>query len=170
MKFKLSFGKHHWIALVMVVALLVLFVPYFSDSRFSHFHFDRLMVVPELPKLHFKADDIKPVEKMSIVKSASKNANAALSYQRAWFIQLATYQDESLAKSKLMQLRKDGYHAYLNPRSDGMQVLYVGPEISEADANSLKIKLDSDEHVNGLIVPFDPFFILSSTKSTASAR
>jgi cell division septation protein DedD len=59
----------------------------------------------------------------------------------AWVIQIGAFSQESNGISVRDRLRKDGFKAYSSSDADGFTRVYAGPEVSDVDAERLRIRL-----------------------------
>lgn len=76
-----------------------------------------------------------------------------------WAIQIGTYGVPEHARHMVTMLRRSGYPAYTQRTMRGNRVfttVLVGPEIRREDIVKMKMDLDSQLRVNGMIVRFAP--------------
>ncbi|WP_299176962.1 SPOR domain-containing protein [uncultured Neptuniibacter sp.] len=71
----------------------------------------------------------------------------------AWTLQLASFKDETNAKSLRKQLISEGHKVFTRKQGDLVKV-YVGPEFQKSRLESLKSKLKKEFGLNGIIVRF----------------
>jgi cell division septation protein DedD len=83
----------------------------------------------------------------SITKPAPGNASTgpgsvdASGLPYAWVIQIGAFSQETNGISVRDRLRKDGFKAYSSSDADGLTRVYAGPEVSDVDAERLRIRL-----------------------------
>lgn len=77
----------------------------------------------------------------------------------SWVIQVASLSAKSSALKLRDQLQAEGYRAYIRSvktASAEVHRIFIGPNLSKADAQKLKSELDKQLKVNSIILPFKP--------------
>ena len=76
---------------------------------------------------------------------------------RVWAVQVASFADSDRAFKLRDELRSDGHDAFLSSHKSGIEVLTrvaVGPFLSEADADTLRIRISEERSLQARIVAF----------------
>ncbi|MFW1676315.1 SPOR domain-containing protein [Pontibacter sp. JAM-7] len=71
----------------------------------------------------------------------------------SWTLQLASFKDESNARSLRRQLINEGYKVFTRKQGELVKV-YVGPEMQRSRLEGLKAQLQKDMGLDGIIVRF----------------
>lgn len=71
----------------------------------------------------------------------------------SWTLQLASFKDESNARSLRRQLINEGYKVFTRKQGELVKV-YVGPEMQRSRLENLKAQLQKDMGLDGIIVRF----------------
>lgn len=151
-----QFKRSYFIAAVVIVALLVIFVPlwtkdYSTDSLLS-------LTIPSLPEAPSAA--LLP---MTSSKPTVKNLlNFPLTPAKAWVVELPDIKDPVQAEHLVQTLRRKGFNTYSRQYKSLLGVLtrvFVGPEIKPEQMEQVAKQLNTEMHLTTQIVPFDPLLI-----------
>src|SRR5262249_49589734 len=77
----------------------------------------------------------------------------------AWVIQLGSFKNKANALRLVNQLRANGYHAFIQKISTTFGEhtrVFVGPENKRMTANALANRLESEMHVKGIVISYQP--------------
>ena len=72
-----------------------------------------------------------------------------------WVIQLGSFKNKTNALRLVNQLRASGYRAFIQQVASNIRV-YVGPEYKQASARALADKLESNLHIRGIVISYQP--------------
>jgi len=146
---------------VVLVSLAVIFLPMLLQSgddkeevAGSH--------VPPVPErvstLVFKRDErgvfqaAAPIEPPAVVSSGAPSASAP---GDAWMIQLGSFASEAAATALREKLRAKHYPTYVERAQEGTVESWkvkVGPELSQSNAQALKLKLEKEMGLKAVLV------------------
>lgn len=96
----------------------------------------------------------KPINKINLVpKNNPPDPNAT------WAIQLGSFRNKNNAIRLINRLRNNGYQAFMRhiPSTFGESIrVYVGPESKKETAKELVAQLETDFHIKGIIIHYQP--------------
>jgi DedD protein len=99
-----------------------------------------------------------PVATASVKTDKQVAKTSVATTDKAWAIQLASFQQESNAKRLISKLRAQGYHAYFREQqyNGGVQIVrvYVGPMIDRAQAGQVLQQLSKQFQLQGFILQY----------------
>lgn len=105
----------------------------------------------ELPTVEKVAKPVAsaPVATVPAVKPGAVDASG-LPY--SWSIQIGAFSQEANGTAMRDRLRKEGFKAFASTDPDGLTRVFVGPEIDQAEAERLRVKLQILLDRNDLLV------------------
>lgn len=148
-----SLKRASFIAILVVVALLVIFVPlwmkdYAAGSLLS-------FTIPNTP--------VPPSAALLPMTSERPSMKNLLSYPltpaKAWVLELPDIKDPVQAEHLVQTLRHKGFNAYSREYKSLLGRLtrvFVGPEIKPEQIKSIAEQLNSELHLSTQVVSFDP--------------
>lgn len=91
------------------------------------------------------------------VPAQNKAAVKAKPVTPSWVVQVASFSQESAAKTLREHLRKDGFSAYIDRFEDKGKAYYrvrVGPKLTRAGADQDLAKIEKAFKLKGIVVPY----------------
>lgn len=142
--------KHILIIVAVFCALLILFVPFFSQGIESEVYlwWSSRMAKPE-PFPH------QP--KMS--SSTMPNVSKALPFKvQVWVIKLSGAADSGHASEIVKTLQQQGFSAYIPIDANGKSTvpIYIGPEVNYADAKAIHDRLPKSFKAHATVEIYNP--------------
>lgn len=152
----LSFKRISFIAMMVVVALLIIFVPlWMKDYRANTL---LSFTIPSLP--------VPPSAALLPMTSSKPSVKSLLSFPltpaKAWVVELPDIKDPAEAGNLVQTLRRKGFNAYSRQYKSLLGVLtrvFIGPEIKPEQMKQVAEQLNSEMHLTTQIVAFDPLLI-----------
>jgi DedD protein len=130
---------------------------------------DQALLEPMDSKATPEVRTVKPVEVKAAKKEAKKIKvltvtptevkHKKLPAAKAWVVQLGSFGNVAKAKTLEKQLREKGFTVYshsVKTSLGSMTRVFVGPEIKREKAEAIKVKLDHQLHIKGVVVAFQP--------------
>jgi len=114
---------------------------------------------PKLTTIAAKTKTAAAHQSKVVTTASTKISEPKVQVAKAWVIQMGSFSDVKKAKTLEKQLRAKGYAAYTYSAKTAvgtMTRVYVGPQLTQAKAKSVLAKLDSNMHMKGVILPFEP--------------
>ncbi len=158
----IQFRRSGFVAIIVVTALLVIFVPLFvKDYRADPL---QSFIIPNLPAQ--PSPELLPVSSSHHRVHGMHSMQSLLSFPlapaKAWVIELADFKNPVDAKALVLSLRLKGFKAYSRQFNSLSQVLtrvFVGPEIKPEQMKLVAERLNTEMHLDTKVIPFDPLLI-----------
>ncbi len=92
----------------------------------------------------------------SVTSLSSLDNNGLLKFKSSvWVIQMGSFTKKERALRLVNQLRANGYRAFIQKAGDDIRV-FVGPENQHASARELASRLESEVHIRGMVISYQP--------------
>ena len=144
--------KQRLLGAIILAALLVILVPEWLDGAGHKARYPQHISIPDEPvfkpiPISDEASREQPTAR-EIVESSSTAINA-------WALQVGSFSEQGNAQVLQDQLRAKGYPAYIDEQklSSGSAFrVRIGPELDRERLEKLRLKLDAQDKIAGMIV------------------
>lgn len=157
-------SRERIVGFLVIASLLVIFLPYLKLNQNA---------IPEVSGVLIPEEKRPPLKKMAEIKKeldtsfnealAENQKKSSFLQEKAWTIQLVSFEDAGRAEFLVQRLRARGYSAYKRPfwveGSKTVTRVYVGPWVSLEKAEHTKEQIQKEEAFQSLqsvILPFRP--------------
>ncbi|TNF35382.1 MAG: hypothetical protein EP315_05960 [Gammaproteobacteria bacterium] len=144
--------KQRLLGAIILAALLVILVPEWLDGAGHKARYPQHISIPDEPvfkpiPISDEASREQPTAR-EIVESSSTAINA-------WALQVGSFSEQGNAQVLQDQLRAKGYPAYIDEQKSSSGSAFrvrIGPELDRERLEKLRLKLDAQEKIAGMIV------------------
>ena len=155
--------KQRLVGAVVITSLAAIFVPMLFDDPIDETGkmIGRLNM-PHVPKKAFDDNSTKlPKSTEDVINLPKPEALKELEIKPTankmvrWFVQAASFSQESNAITLQNKIRKQGFSAKTIQSSNGMYKVRVGPELSKKKAEIVKAKIDKANKIKSIVSSVD---------------
>ncbi len=159
----IQFRRSSFVAITVVVALLVIFVPLFvKDYRADPLQSFIMPNLPAQPSPELLPMTVSKHRIHSMHHSMQRLLDFPLPPSKAWVIELPDFKNSADAQALVLRLRLKGFKAYsreFNSLTHVLTRVFVGPEVKPDQMKSVAERLNTEMHLDTKVVPFDPLLV-----------